>query len=220
MRHDANVEQEKMKWVKGVAYTFLGILWLVLILSTAAMAVGNQTNSSGSNTAIEGNYTGGATTYESGSTSSSTTNSTSTSNIRSAPYTSAAPSLGSMNNCALALSAGVQNFSIGVSAGRHFIDPVCQTINLSKALHGMGMKVAAISVLCGNPEIFHAMSAAFANTPCPIEGKIGAEATKILFEKYNGKMPTYEQYLKLELKRIKAEKSKIKIEKIKPTKVH
>jgi len=209
-----------MKLIKGAAFLLIAIVWLSLILVTAAMAVGNQTNTSGSNTAIEGNYTGGSTTYESGSTSTSTTNSTSTSNIKSAPYTSAAPSLGTMNNCALALSAGVQNFSIGVSAGRHYIDPVCQTINLSKALHGMGMKVAAISVLCGNSEIFHAMSAAFANTPCPIEGKIGAEATKILFKKYNGKMPTYEQYLKLELKRIKAEKNKIKIEKIKPTKVH
>tara|TARA_R100000742_G_C4240332_1_gene60146 strand:+ start:142 stop:774 length:633 start_codon:yes stop_codon:yes gene_type:complete len=208
-----------MKWVKGVTYTFLCILWLIIILSTAAMAVGNQTNTSGSNTAIEGNYTGGSTTYESGSSSSSTTTNSTTSNIKSAPYTSAAPSLGSMNNCALALSAGVQNFSIGVSAGRHYIDPVCQTINLSKALHGMGMKVAAISVLCGNEEIFHAMSAAFANTPCPIEGKIGKEATKILFEKYNGKMPTYEQYLKLELKRIKEEK-KIILPKKKPKELH
>ena len=205
-----------MKYFKGAAFILIGIVWLSIIFTTAAIAVGNQTNTSGSNTAIEGNYTGGSTTYESGSTSSSTTTNSTTSNIRSAPYTSAAPSLGSMNNCALALSAGVQNFSIGVSAGRHFIDPVCQTINLSKALHGMGMKVAAISVLCGNPEIFHAMSAAFANTPCPIEGKIGAEATKILFEKYNGKMPTYEQYLKLELKKIKDQKNKIKIEKIKP----
>jgi len=209
-----------MKWVKGAAYTFLGILWLVLILSTAAFAVGNQTNSSGSNTAIEGNYTGGATTYESGSTSSSTTNSTSTSNIKSAPFSSNAPSLGTMNNCALALSAGVQNFSIGVSAGRHFIDPVCQTINLSKALHGMGMKVAAISLLCQIPEVFKAMSAAYSNTPCPIHGKIGAASTKILFEVYNGKMPTYEQYLKFELKRIKTAQSKIKVEKLKPTKVH
>jgi hypothetical protein len=33
-------------------------------------------------------------------------------------------------------------------------------------------------------------------------------------------MPTYEQYLKLELRKIKAAQSKIKIEKIKPTKVH
>ena len=209
-----------MKWVKGAAYTFLGILWLVLILSTAAFAVGNQTNTSGSNTAIEGSYTGGATTYESGSTSSSTTNSTSTSNIKSAPFSSNAPSLGTMNNCALALSAGVQNFSIGVSAGRHYIDPVCQTINLSKALHGMGMKVAAISLLCQIPEVFKAMSAAYSNTPCPIHGKIGAASTKILFEVYNGKMPTYEQYLKFELKRIKTAQSKIKVEKLKPTKVH
>jgi hypothetical protein len=125
-----------------------------------------------------------------------------------------------MNNCALALSAGVQNFSIGVSAGRHYIDPVCQTINLSKALHGMGMKVAAISLLCQIPEVFKAMSAAYSNTPCPIHGKIGAASTKILFEVYDGKIPTYEQYLKFELKRIKAEKAKIKIESIKAIKVN
>ena len=116
-----------------------------------------------------------------------------------------------MNNCALALSAGMQNFSIGVSAGRHIIDPVCETINLSKALHGMGMKVAAISVLCQNEQVFRAMSAAFANTPCPV----------------NGKMPTYEQYLKIELKKIKEAKAAQKIEtskdnikKIEPIKLH
>ena len=216
-----------MKLIKGVAFVLIGIIWLSLILATAAMAVGNQNNTSGSNTAIEGNYTGGSTTYESGSTSSSTTTNNSTSNIKSAPYTSAAPSLGTMNNCALALSAGMQNFSIGVSAGRHIIDPVCETINLSKALHGMGMKVAAISVLCQNEQVFKAMSAAFANTPCPINGKIGAEATKVLFENYNGKMPTYEQYLKIELKKIKEAKAAQKIEtskdnikKIEPIKLH
>ena len=182
------------------------------------MAV-TQTNTSGSNTNISGAYTGGATTYQDGSSSNSTTTNSSTSNIKSAPFTSSAPSLGTMNNCALALSAGVQNFSIGVSAGRHYIDPVCQTINLSKALHGMGMKVAAISLLCQIPEVFKAMSAYAANTPCPMMGQIGKNATTILFEKYDGKMPTYEQYLKHELKRIKAEKAKIKIENIKTIKV-
>tara|TARA_B110000238_G_scaffold168632_1_gene185195 strand:- start:45 stop:671 length:627 start_codon:yes stop_codon:yes gene_type:complete len=208
-----------MKWIKTITYIFLGILWLVLILSTAAFAV-TQTNTSGSNTNISGAYTGGATTYESGSTATTTSTNSSTSNIKSAPFTSSAPSLGTMNNCALALSAGVQNFSIGVSAGRHYIDPVCQTINLSKALHGMGMKVAAISLLCQIPEVFKAMSAAYSNTPCPIHGKIGAASTKILFEVYDGKIPTYEQYLKFELKRIKAEKAKIKIESIKAIKVN
>ena len=207
-----------MKWIKTITYIFLSILWLTLILSTAAMAV-TQTNTSGSNTNISGAYTGGATTYQDGSSSNSTTTNSSTSNIKSAPFTSSAPSLGTMNNCALALSAGVQNFSIGVSAGRHYIDPVCQTINLSKALHGMGMKVAAISLLCQIPEVFKAMSAYAANTPCPMMGQIGKNATTILFEKYDGKMPTYEQYLKHELKRIKAEKAKIKIENIKTIKV-
>ena len=206
-----------MKIVKPVAYTLLVIMWIVLITSTAFSVT--QTNSSGSNTNISGAYTGGATTYQDGSSSNSTTTNSSTSNIKSAPFTSSAPSLGTMNNCALALSAGVQNFSIGLSAGRHFIDPVCQTINLSKALHGMGMKVAAISLLCQIEEVNRAMSAFSANTPCPIEGKIGKEATTILFEKYDGKMPTYEQYLKHELKRIKAEKAKIKIENIKTIKV-
>ena len=207
-----------MRIVKPVAYTLLVIMWIVLITSTAFSVT--QTNSSGSNTNISGAYTGGATTYESGSTATTTSTNTSTSNIKSAPYTSAAPSLGTMNNCALALSAGVQNFSIGLSAGRHFIDEVCQTINLSKALHGMGMKVAAISLLCQIPEVFKAMSAAYSNTPCPIHGQIGKASTQILFEVYDGKMPTYEKYLKFELKRIKAEKSNIKIELIDPIKVH
>ena len=209
-----------MKWIKTITYIFLSILWLALILSTAAMAVGNQTNTSGSNTAIEGSYTGGATTYESGSTSSSTTNSTSTSNMKSAPYTANAPSLNSMNNCSLAISASVQSFSLGVATGKHFIDPVCQKINLSKALFGMGMKVAAISILCQNEEVFKAMSAAYSNTPCPIHGQIGEASTKILFEVYDGKMPTYEKYLKFELKRIKAEKTKINITSLEPTKIH
>ena len=75
-------------------------------------------------------------------------------------------------------------------------------------------------MLCQIPEVFKAMSAAYSNTPCPIHGKIGAASTKILFEVYDGKMPTYEKYLKHELKRIKAEKSNIKIELIDPIKVH
>ncbi len=54
-----------------------------LLISTNIFAAETQTNVSGSNTSIEGGYTGGATTYQSGSSSSTTTNSTSNSNIRS-----------------------------------------------------------------------------------------------------------------------------------------
>ena len=50
------------------------------LFSTVLYAGSTQTNTSGSNTAIEGGYTGGATTYESGSTSTTTSTNSSTSN--------------------------------------------------------------------------------------------------------------------------------------------
>ena len=49
----------------------------ILLLSTFAVHAGStQTNVSGSNTAIEGGYTGGATTYQDGSSNTSTTTNT------------------------------------------------------------------------------------------------------------------------------------------------
>jgi hypothetical protein len=41
----------------------------------------------------------------------------------------------------------------------------------------MGMKVAAVSALCQDDRVFRAMMDA--GTPCPIDGKIGAEAREI-----------------------------------------
>ncbi len=62
---------------------YLSILLLLLFI-TSAFAGSTQTNTSGSNTAIEGGYTSTATTtYQSGSESTSTTNNTTNSDIRS-----------------------------------------------------------------------------------------------------------------------------------------
>ena len=83
------------------------ILW---VCSTSAYSAETQTNVSGSNTSIEGGYTGGATTYESGSESTSTTNSTSNSNIRSAPPTAGAPSYNSMTQDVCAVGASMQEY--------------------------------------------------------------------------------------------------------------
>jgi hypothetical protein len=41
----------------------------------------------------------------------------------------------------------------------------------------MGMKVAAVSTMCQDRRVFDAMMNA--GTPCPIDGKIGAEAKEI-----------------------------------------
>tara|TARA_R110002074_G_scaffold114612_1_gene245032 strand:+ start:167 stop:799 length:633 start_codon:yes stop_codon:yes gene_type:complete len=205
-----------MRIIKPVAYSLLVILWMTLIFSTVdAYAVGNQNNTSGSNTAIEGNYSGGATTYESGSTSTTTSTNSSTSNIRSAPPTSSAPGMNTSNNCAMALSGGLQTFSIGVSGGKSYIDQTCELIVLSRTLHSFGMKVSAISLLCTDERVFKAMF--LSGTPCPVEGKIGDVAKKLLAEKYNYQIPTYEKFVELE--KIKVKKVKIKTYK-KSTLIH
>ena len=205
-----------MRIIKPVAYSLLVILWMTLIFSTVdAYAVGNQNNTSGSNTAIEGNYSGGATTYESGSTSTTTSTNSSTSNIKSAPPTSSAPGMNTSNNCAMALSGGLQTFSIGVSGGKSYIDQTCELIVLSRTLHSFGMKVSAISLLCTDERVFKAMF--LSGTPCPVEGKIGDVAKKLLAEKYDYQIPTYEKFVELE--KIKVKKVKIKTYK-KSTLIH
>ena len=190
-------------------YLNLFLILTLLVCSNKAFAGSTQTNTTGSNTAIEGNYTGGSTTYESGSTSSSTTTSNNTSNLRSAPPTATSTGVNTSNNCAIALSGGIQTFSIGVSGGKSYQDETCELIALSKTLSQMGMKVAAISLLCSDERIFQAMF--MAKTFCPVDGEIGEKAYKLLVHKYNYEMPTYKKYVELERKK----KNKIKIEKLK-----
>ena len=50
----------------------------------------------------------------------------------------------------------------------------CERLKLSKTIYDMGMKVAAVSVMCQDVRIFKAME--MAGTPCPFLGTIGAEA--------------------------------------------
>ena len=190
-------------------YKFTGILIILMSLLALfggpAHSAGTQTNTSGSNTSIEGGYTGGATTYESGSTSTSTTNSTSTSNIKSAPPTASAPSFNSMTQdvCSTGASLGVQTFGIGVTGGKHFIDKNCERLKLARILNDFGMRVAAVAILCQDPRVFESMISA--GTVCPIDGKIGKEAMA-LWAKYGHERPDYNVYMKRVKDREKADK--------------
>ena len=181
------------------------LLFLVLLVcSTSAYSANTQTNVSGSNTSIEGGYTGGATTYESGSESTSTTTNNSNSNIRSAPPSAGAPSYNSMTQdvCAVGASAGLQTFGIGVSGGKHFIDKNCERLKLARILNDFGMKVAAVAILCQDERVFESMIQA--GTPCPIDGKIGKQALA-LWEKYDFERPDYKAYVKRMKERKKVE---------------
>ena len=172
------------------------ILIMLLLLTSAAIAGSTQTNTSGSNTAIEGGYTSTATTtYQSGSSSNSTTSNTTNSNTRSAPPSSSAPSYNSMTQdvCAVGVSVGVQTFGIGISGGKHAIDKNCERLKLARILNDFGMKVAAVAILCQDERVFESMIQA--GTPCPIDGKIGKEAKK-LWSKYDHDRPDYKTYVK------------------------
>ena len=188
---------------------YLSIL-LLLLFTSSAIAGSTQTNTSGSNTAIEGGYTSTATTtYQTGSSSNTTTNSTSNSNVKSAPPSAGAPSYNSMTQdvCAVGVSLGVQTFGIGISGGKHVIDKNCERLKLARILNDFGMKVAAVAILCQDERVFESMIQA--GTPCPIDGKIGKEA-KQLWSKYDHERPDYNTYVKRMEDRKKADEAEQK----------
>ena len=176
-----------------------------ILFATNVWAGSTQSNVSGSNTAIEGNYSSeSSTTYQSGSSSNTTTSSTTNSNIKSAPPSSNAPSYNSMTQdvCAVGASVGVQTFGVGLSGGKHFIDKNCERLKLARILNDFGMKVAAVAILCQDERVFESMIQA--GTPCPIDGKIGKNALA-LWTKYDFERPDYKAYVKRMKKREEAE---------------
>lgn len=111
------------------------------------------------------------------STSRSTSDSTTT--VKSPPPTAIAPSINSLNSdlCAVGVSGAAQTQILGIAIGSTFVDKNCERLKLSKYLYDMGMKVAAVATLCQDERVFTAMMNA--GTPCPVDGKIGAEAKEI-----------------------------------------
>ena len=98
----------------------------------------------------------------------------------------------SQDLCVVGMSGGVSTFGVGVSAGTYRTDENCERIKLSKVLNDLGMKVAAVSILCQDPRVFFAMEQS--GTPCPFEGKIGKDAMD-QWNKYDVERPDYKQYV-------------------------
>ena len=115
------------------------------------------------------------------STSRSTTNSTSETTVKSPPPTAVAPAITTINNdvCAVAASGAVQTQILGISMGGTMTDKNCERLKLARGIYDMGMKVAAVSIMCQDERVFTAMMNA--GTPCPVDGKIG-ESAKAIWE--------------------------------------
>jgi hypothetical protein len=140
--------------------------FIMLFLATAAYAQDETTTTTTNDPIVTENTT----------TSTVTTTSDSTNTVITAPPTAISPNINTANSdlCTVGVSGAVQTQILGISSGMTVRDMNCEKLKNAKTLYDMGMKVAAVSVMCQDPRIFQAMMDA--GTPCPIDGKIGEEA--------------------------------------------
>jgi hypothetical protein len=130
------------------------------------------------------------------------------------PASAIAPSIGSSYSqdlCTTGISGAFQGQIFGLSGGKSVRDMNCERIKLSKTVYDMGMKVAAVSLMCQDERVFQAME--MAGTPCPYYGMIGDEAT-VAWGDNAQERPDYKD----NKKKIKAQKNRVKDKKDKPKK--
>ena len=117
---------------------------------------------------------------------------------RSMPASTAiAPSLMSngTQSCLKSLSGGVQLVGIGLSSGMYRQDEECNRRLNAITLSNMGMKVASVSLMCQNAQVWRAMF--MSATPCPIirSGRLLVGKNALLAIKQNPALwiPDYEE---------------------------
>ncbi len=111
------------------------------------------------------------------STSTVTTNGNQKTEVISPPPSAISPQFGSGNNsdlCTISSSGSVQTQILGLSVGTTYTEENCLRLKKAQKLYVFGMKVAAVSVMCQDPDVWSAMMDA--GTPCPIDGLIGDQA--------------------------------------------
>ena len=176
--------------IKRSCYVILIIIALLSIesalsdVTSSGSTTNTQSNNAGSNTAITGGYES-STTYQSGSSSNTTTNNetNNSTNHKTAVNSANSPGMSvyGQDSCVIPLAAGVTVIGFSGSFGSYYTDPNCERRKSVSVLAKLGMKVAAISLMCQDENVWQAMMDA--GTPCPIEGLIGAKAKEKWMEK-------------------------------------
>ena len=113
---------------------------------------------------------------ESKTESTVTTNGNMTTTLKSPPPSAISPTINTSNSdlCTFGVAGAVQTQILGISMGSQVTDENCERLKNAKTMYDMGMKVAAVSVMCQDKRVFDAMWNA--GTPCPKDGLIGDEA--------------------------------------------
>lgn len=122
-------------------------------------------------------------TFAEAQTNTVTSTVTGTTTVDKTPPTASAPSvvINNQDVCTTASSVAIQTQVLGFATGQTVTDENCERLKLARSLYGMGMKVAAVSMLCQDERVFEAMQ--MAGTPCPIDGKIGEQAKELWEER-------------------------------------
>ena len=148
--------------------------------STSTSTNTNTSTSTTTETSTIDSTTNSTSNNTNNNTSRSTVDSTQT--LKSPPASAISPSIGASSSdiCTTGVSGAVQTQILGISGGATIRDLNCERLKISKTLYDMGMKVAAVSVMCQDPRVFDAML--MAGTPCPFDGMIGQEAKSAWME--------------------------------------
>ena len=136
------------------------LLPLILILSSLSTTLGAQ-----------------AIVTESTTDSNITSSGSMTTTVNQPPPSAIAPQFSGGNNsdlCTVGVAGAVQTQILGISAGTTYTEEHCVRLKQAKIMYDMGMKVAAVSIMCQNTDVFDAMMDA--GTPCPYDGLIGDAA--------------------------------------------
>ena len=168
----------------------VAILWLFASLAVANDQEGSLNTYHGENSVTNSN---------------NQTTDTSTSNTYNGAGSSSEIPVGSaisptfMSNgsdtCLKGTAGSVQTVAIGFSSGGYTLDVDCTRLKYSRMLSALGLKVAAVSMLCQSEEVYKSML--LAGSPCPFisNGRLVAGKRGLMLIKQNPKLyiPDYKE---------------------------
>jgi len=169
---------------------FLAILWLFTSLAMANDQQGSLNTYHGENSTTNSN---------------NQTTDTSTSNTYNGAGSASEIPVGSaisptfMSNgsdtCLKGTAGSLQTVAVGFSSGGYELDVDCTRLKYSRMLSALGLKVAAVSMLCQSEEVFKSMI--LAGSPCPFisNGRLVAGKRGLMLIKQNPELyiPDYKK---------------------------
>ena len=99
------------------------------------------------------------------------------------------------DTCLKGTAGSIQTVAVGFSSGGYELDADCVRIKYSRMLSTLGLKVAAVSMLCQSVEVFRSML--LAGSPCPFinNGRLVAGKRGLMLIKQNPELyiPDYKK---------------------------